>query len=127
MELLRAMLTVAEGELTSKEEQLERFPKRLDDKDRQWKISAADYAERELWDDYIAAYEAMLSHCSTDHAPWYVIPANHKWFRNLAVANIVLRTLEDMKIEPPAPTVDIQAIRQKYHEALVEEEREEGR
>lgn len=111
----------------SKEEQLERFAKRLDDKDRQWKISAADYAERELWDDYIAAYEAMLSHCSTDHAPWYVIPANHKWFRNLAVANIVLRTLEDMKIEPPAPTVDIQAIRQKYHEALVEEEREEGR
>ncbi|AJY47665.1 polyphosphate kinase 2 family protein [Martelella endophytica] len=102
----------------SKDEQLERFEKRLQDKDRQWKISTSDYAERDRWDDYIAAYEAMLTNCSTEHAPWYVIPANRKWFRNLATANIILDTLRDMKIKPPQPTVDIDDIYRKYHHAV---------
>lgn len=62
----------------SKDEQLERFKQRLDDPARHWKISDADYKERELWDDYTLAYEDMLSKCSTKHAPWYVIPSNHK-------------------------------------------------
>lgn len=105
----------------SKEEQLERFARRLEDTDRQWKISLSDYAERERWDAYIEAFEAMLSNCSTEHAPWYVIPANHKWFRNLATASIILDTLKAMKIEPPQPTVDIDAIRRKYHQAQAEE------
>ncbi|MBL9059517.1 MAG: polyphosphate kinase 2 family protein [Mangrovicoccus sp.] len=101
----------------SPEEQLERFRKRLDDPARQWKISDADYKERALWDDYIAAYEAMLHHCSTAVAPWYVIPSNHKWFRNLAVSKIIVETLEEMKLELPAPSVDIEAIRRAYHAA----------
>lgn len=101
----------------SPEEQLERFRKRLDDPARQWKISDADYNERALWDDYIAAYEAMLHHCSTAVAPWYVIPSNHKWFRNLAVSKVIVETLDDMNLKLPAPSVDIEAIRKAYHAA----------
>jgi len=104
----------------SKDEQLERFEKRLEDKDRQWKISASDYAERDRWDEYIEAYEAMLSHCSTSHAPWYVIPANRKWFRNLAAADIIHRAMLDMQIESPRPTVDIDEIYRRYHHAVRE-------
>jgi len=101
----------------SPDEQLERFRKRLDDPARQWKISDSDYTERALWDDYIAADEAMLHHCSTAAAPWYVIPSNHKWFRNLAVSKIIVDTLEDMHLALPAPSVDIEAIRKAYHAA----------
>ena len=100
----------------SKDEQLERFGRRLDDPERQWKISESDYAEREYWDAYIKAYEAMLSKCSTHRAPWYVIPSNHKWFRNLATAQIINETLQAMDIEAPKPTVDIAEIRRKYHQ-----------
>ena len=74
------------------EEQLERFKQRLDDPARNWKISESDYKEREYWDDYIAAFEDALSKRSTEHAPWFVIPANHKWFRNLAVSQIIAET-----------------------------------
>jgi len=101
----------------SKEEQLERFKLRLDDPDHQWKISESDYKEREKWDDYIKAYEAALSKCSTRCAPWYVIPSNHKWFRNLAVSQIIADALEDMRLELPKPTVDIEEIRRLYHQA----------
>ncbi|QQM31698.1 polyphosphate kinase 2 family protein [Martelella lutilitoris] len=102
----------------SKDEQLDRFEKRLEDKERQWKISGSDYSERERWDDYIAAYEDMLSKCSTEHAPWYVLPANRKWFRNLATAEIIHKTLVDMRIETPQPTVDLDEIYRKYHHAV---------
>ncbi|MAM12119.1 MAG: polyphosphate kinase 2 [Rhizobiaceae bacterium] len=102
----------------SKDEQLDRFEKRLEDKERQWKISGSDYSERERWDDYIAAYEDMLSKCSTEHAPWYVLPANRKWFRNLAAAEIIHKTLVDMRIETPQPTVDLDEIYRKYHHAV---------
>jgi len=101
----------------SAEEQLERFRQRLDDPDRQWKISFSDYEERSFWDDYVKAYKAMLSQCSTDVAPWYVIPSNHKWFRNLAVSQIIAATLEDLKMTLPSPTVDIAQIRKAYHTA----------
>lgn len=99
------------------EEQLERFRQRLDDPARQWKISESDYKERAFWDQYAAAYEDMLEKCSTSHAPWYVIPSNHKWFRNLAVSQIIEGTLKDMNLQLPAPTVDIDAIRSAYHAA----------
>src|SRR5262249_5408126 len=98
-----------------KEEQLARFKERLDDPARQWKISNSDYSERDLWDDYIRAFEAALSHCSTQYAPWFVIPANHKWFRNLAVAQIVADALDEMKLKLPKPTVDLGKIRRLYH------------
>ena len=101
----------------SKDEQLARFKERLDDPARQWKISDSDYTERARWDDYVAAYEDMLARCSTDRAPWYVIPSNHKWFRNLAVSQIIAETLEGMKMKMPAPTVDLDRIRKAYHKA----------
>jgi PPK2 family polyphosphate:nucleotide phosphotransferase len=100
----------------SKEEQLARFKERLDDPARQWKISDSDYSERKLWDDYIDAFEATLSKCSTDYAPWFVIPSNHKWFRNFAVSQIVADALDDMKLEMPKPTVDLKEIRRLYHQ-----------
>ena len=99
----------------SKDEQLARFKARLDDPTKQWKISEADYAEREFWDKYMAAYEKALSRCSTEHAPWFVIPANHKWFRDLAVGRIVVEHLEDLGLKYPQPTVDIARIRREYH------------
>ena len=101
----------------SKEEQLERFKQRLDDPARNWKISESDYKEREYWDDYIAAFEDALSKCSTEHAPWFVIPANHKWFRNLAVSQIIAETMQDLGMKYPEPTVDLAEIRRQYHQA----------
>ena len=101
----------------SKEEQLKRFKDRLDDPAKQWKISEADYTERGFWDDYVAAYEDALSRCSTEHAPWFVIPANHKWFRNLAIGRIVVQQLESLQMKYPRPTVDIERIRRQYHAA----------
>lgn len=103
----------------SAEEQLERFRLRLDDPARQWKISESDYKERAYWDSYIDAYEDMLHKCSTKHAPWYVIPSNHKWFRNLAVSKIIEDTLEDMHLKLPEPTVDLEKIRKEYHKAEI--------
>jgi PPK2 family polyphosphate:nucleotide phosphotransferase len=101
----------------SKAEQLRRFKQRLDDPERQWKISEADYTERAFWSAYQAAYEDAIRQTSTKHAPWYVIPANHKWFRNLAVSKIVVEALESLKMTLPAPTVDIAEIRRRYHKA----------
>src|ERR1017187_171491 len=107
----------------SKEEQLRRFEKRLDDPLRRWKISEADYSEREYWDDYATAYEDALSKCSTDDAPWFVIPSDHKWFRDLAISRIIVETMENLGIEVPEPTVNIAEIRRKYHEAVEEVEK----
>jgi PPK2 family polyphosphate:nucleotide phosphotransferase len=101
----------------SKDEQLARFKERLDDPGRQWKISDSDYSERKLWDKYVDAFEAALSKCSTEQAPWFIIPSNHKWFRNLAVSQIVADAMEDMKLNLPKPTVDLQKIRKLYHQA----------
>jgi PPK2 family polyphosphate:nucleotide phosphotransferase len=104
----------------SKEEQLERFKQRLDDPARRWKISEADYKEREYWASYEEAYEDLLSKCSTDHAPWFVIPSDHKWFRDLAISQIIVETMEKLGIEFPEPSVNIAGIRKKYHEAVEE-------
>lgn len=106
-----------------KDEQLARFKQRIDDPARHWKISESDYAERAYWDDYQTAFQDALGRCSTDGAPWFIIPANHKWFRNLAVSQILVETLESLKMEFPAPSVDIEEIRKKYHAA---EEAENG-
>jgi len=99
----------------SREEQLRRFGKRLEDPARHWKISEADYRERSFWDDYQQAYDDMLNRCSTPHAPWYVIPANHKWFRNLIVSTIVVQQLENLGMQMPEASVDIEEIRRKFH------------
>jgi PPK2 family polyphosphate:nucleotide phosphotransferase len=105
----------------SKQEQLARFAERLDDPTRNWKISESDYSERELWDDYIAAFEDAISATSTPEAPWYLIPSNHKWFRNLAVSQIMADTMEDLGMQFPKPSVDLNDIRRKYHIAREEE------
>lgn len=100
-----------------KEEQLARFAERLADPDRNWKISESDYAERALWDDYIAAVQDALNATSTRKTPWYVIPANHKWFRNLAVSQIMADAMEALGMAFPAPSVDLAEIRRRYHAA----------
>ncbi|MEM8725129.1 MAG: polyphosphate kinase 2 family protein [Pseudomonadota bacterium] len=104
----------------SPQEQLKRFKSRLDDPANQWKISEADYAERAYWDRYVQAYEAMLKECSPETAPWYVIPSNHKWFRNLAVSEIIIEALDGLGMTRPDPSVDLDDIRRKYHEAVGE-------
>jgi PPK2 family polyphosphate:nucleotide phosphotransferase len=103
------------------DEQLERFRQRIEDPARHWKISDGDYAECPYWAAYTEAFEDALARCSTTHAPWFVIPSNHKWFRNLAVSSIIADTLESLDMKFPDPTVDINEIRKKYHE-IVEEE-----
>lgn len=101
----------------SKKEQLKRFKQRLEDPARIWKISESDYTERERWADYKAAYEDVLSKCSTNDAPWFVIPSDRKWFRDLAISRIIVEMMEKLDIRIPEPTVDIAEIRRKYHEA----------
>jgi PPK2 family polyphosphate:nucleotide phosphotransferase len=101
----------------SKKEQLERFKKRLDDPDRQWKISDTDYKERDYWSDYTRAFEDVLNKTSTDYAPWFIIPSDHKWFRDLVISQIIVRRIEDMNIQVPKPTVNLAEIRREYHQA----------
>jgi PPK2 family polyphosphate:nucleotide phosphotransferase len=81
----------------SPEEQLERFKERYDDPTKRWKFKVGDLEERKRWADYMAAYEEVLARCSTDVAPWFVIPSDRKWFRNLAIADIVADALDDLK------------------------------
>ncbi len=92
----------------SKEEQKERFEKRLRDPRKNWKFARGDLRERALWGDYSAAYEDALSRCSTDHAPWYIIPADRKWYRNLIISRILVETLEslEMRYPPGEPDLD---------------------
>ena len=87
----------------SKKEQAERLNERLADRRSQWKFNPGDLEDRKLWSKYQQAYEIMLQRCSTAHAPWYVIPADHKWARNAAIARIVRATLEDMDPQYPRP------------------------
>jgi PPK2 family polyphosphate:nucleotide phosphotransferase len=94
----------------SRDEQRERFRARLRDSTKQWKLSPADFQDRTHWDEYAVAYEDVLSRCSTPHAPWFVIPANHKWFRDFAVSHILVDTLEACHMQFPKPSFDISKI-----------------
>ena len=88
----------------SNDEQQERLQERLDDPRKHWKFNPGDLEDRNYWDEYQEAYETMLHRCSTEHAPWYVIPADRKWVRNAAIASIVKVTLEEMDPQyPKAP------------------------
>ena len=99
----------------SKDEQARRLLAREQDLDKAWKISAADWVERNYWDDYMQAYEDALSKCSTDEAPWYIVPANHKWYRNLAVAHTIVHTMRKYRDEWKA---DLEERGQKQLELL---------
>ena len=96
----------------SKDEQRERLLARLDDPTKHWKVGTADIPERERWDDYQAAYLAALTRCSS--VPWYVVPADRKWYRDWAVSNLLLETLTDLHLEWPTPDgVDLRAMRKQ--------------
>ncbi len=99
----------------SKEEQLNRFKDRLVDPKKRWRISEADYKDRGLWDEYTEAYEELLRKTSTKHAPWFIIPSDKKWFRNLAISQILVNTLSDLKMKPPEPKVDLAEIEKQFH------------
>jgi len=86
-----------------RDEQRQRLQARVDDPDKRWKFRMGDLESRTRWDDYADAYEDALSRCSTPEAPWFVIPANRKWFRNLAVARILSETLEELDPRFPPP------------------------
>lgn len=94
----------------SKDEQKKQLQERLDDPEKQWKFDPNDLKERALWDKYINAYEDALSKTSTDWAPWYIVPANRKWYRNLVVANVVWATLAKLNPQFPPPKADLDKI-----------------
>jgi PPK2 family polyphosphate:nucleotide phosphotransferase len=92
----------------SKDEQKERFQDRLDVSEKNWKFAVEDLATRAQWDDYMVAYEEMLNRCTTETAPWYAIPADQKWYRNLAITRIIVDTFKqiDPQYPPPEPGLD---------------------
>ena len=94
----------------SREEQRQRFLKRLSNPEKQWKWSSADLEARKRWQDFRAAYTDALERCSTDHAPWYVIPADHKWYRDLAAAEILVAAARGMKPKWPKPDKDLSKV-----------------
>lgn len=93
-----------------KDEQKERLQARLDDPEKRWKFAKGDLAERARWDDYQAAYEALLSRTSTPYAPWYIIPANRKWYRNLLISQVLVDALEGLQMRYPQPEADLDGI-----------------
>src|SRR6266566_2586413 len=90
----------------SKDEQKKRFEERLADPCKMWKATPADFEERKYWDDYVAAFEDVLTRCSVKPAPWYVIPANKKWFRNLAISQIIVEALQSLDMKFPKLNFD---------------------
>ena len=93
-----------------KAEQKERLQARLDNPDKHWKFDVGDLAQRKLWDDYMAAYQTAIARTSTEAAPWYVIPANRKWYRNLAISRILVDTLEGLNMSFPEQTEDLSGV-----------------
>lgn len=99
--LIKVMLHISKGE------QKARLAERLEDPTKHWKYNAGDLQERAFWDDYQAAYQDALSRCSTDAAPWHVVPADRKWYRNWVVANLLLGAMRDLNPQYPAPDFDL--------------------
>jgi PPK2 family polyphosphate:nucleotide phosphotransferase len=97
----------------SYEEQRPRMLARLEDPDKHWKFSENDINERSFWDDYTSAYDAALTRCNTARSPWYVIPANNKWYRDWAVAQILIETLEEMNPQIPHPKLDVKGLEKR--------------
>ncbi len=95
----------------SREEQEKRFQQRLEDPQKNWKISPADFREREYWDEYQKAYEDAITKCSTKGAPWYIIPSDHKWFRNYCVSQIILSTLQSFHMQYPKANPDVAGVK----------------
>lgn len=94
----------------SRDEQRERFQERVDDPEKQWKFSFDDLEKRKQWDDYMQAYEAVLSRCSTPYAPWYIIPANQNWYRNYAITSILVETMRRLNPQYPPAEGDLDGV-----------------
>ena len=92
------------------EEQGRRLQARIDDPEKHWKLSEGDFAERKLWGEYQEAYDDIFAATSTDEAPWYVVPAEHKWHRNVAISGVIADTLSSMKLAYPKPTIDVKKL-----------------
>ncbi len=105
----------------SKEEQKKRFLERIDTSSKNWKFSGADIKEREFWNDYQKAYAEAISHTSKQHAPWYIIPADHKWYMRLLVSQIIVETLENLKLSYPKLNPQQLADLEKYKKQLLGE------
>ncbi|MDB6122503.1 MAG: hypothetical protein JWQ71_1496 [Pedosphaera sp.] len=97
----------------SKEEQAERLRARLEDPTKNWKFEESDLKMRAKWNEFQKAYEDAINHCSTPYAPWHIVPANHKWFRDYVVAKTMVEALESLKLKWPKPKVDISKIKIK--------------
>ncbi|AFL89853.1 polyphosphate:nucleotide phosphotransferase, PPK2 family [Terriglobus roseus DSM 18391] len=95
----------------SPEEQKRRLESRIEDSSKHWKLSASDFAERKFWPDYQRYYEEIFTATSHKHAPWFVIPADNKWYRNVAISRVLAETMEGMKLEYPAVTVDVASLK----------------
>jgi PPK2 family polyphosphate:nucleotide phosphotransferase len=91
----------------SKDEQKRRFQERLDDLEKHWKFSTGDLAVREQWDDYMRAYQDVLTQCNTEYAPWYIVPANRKWYRDLVITRTIVEALEAMNPQYPPAEPDL--------------------
>jgi PPK2 family polyphosphate:nucleotide phosphotransferase len=104
----------------SPQEQLERFKKRLDNPSKHWKLNVGDYAARDKWNQYREAYDDAISMCNSTPAPWFVIPADNKWYRDAAVAGIIRETLVEMDPQLPPVTVDLDEVRALYERELAE-------
>lgn len=94
-----------------KDEQKTRFLERLADPTKQWKYNPNDVNERKLWDDYMTAYETLLNETSTDYAPWYLVPANKNWFRNLIIAQLIVNKLDELNLQYPKLEIDLEMAR----------------
>lgn len=94
-----------------REEQKKRLEERLKEPTKHWKFNPQDLKERELWTDYMRAYQDAIGETSTEWAPWYIVPANHKWYRNLVVSSVAVKTLENLKMQYPQPKVDLSRIK----------------
>jgi len=101
----------------SPEEQKERLLARLDDPTKHWKYRPGDLDDRALWDDYMAAYADALDRCDTEHAPWHVVPADRKWYRNWAISQLMIEALEDLKLDWPKADFDVEAERARVQAA----------
>jgi PPK2 family polyphosphate:nucleotide phosphotransferase len=97
----------------SREEQKRRLEARLQDRSKQWKISPSDLQNRKKWDDYMEAFNDAIRLCSTNEAPWFVVPANHKWFRNWVISDTIVRTMEKLEMEYPPPPEGIEKFKLK--------------
>ena len=101
----------------SKEFQLEKLQSRLMNPNKNWKFSESDLKERKFWDRYQECYSDVLSNCSTKHAPWHVIPANHRWFRDYIILKIIVKSMQDLKLEYPHLDGNVQALIQELSES----------